>query len=457
MTQSQTFAMRSVGLALLFAGCTASSSAVAPPQFDPYYPTAVTISPDEKYLFVESSNSDLRYDSGTVQVLDLDKIDAIIAAWNPFGGNPPRPTCKRDTLFQEILVCDSSTNGTPADFVLDAVKIGDFGSSLGIQTIDSSHLRLFSTVRGDPSLTWVDFDEGSEKLDCGGAGTFQRCDAKHRLDQMRNDDADFGGLTVEPFQLYVDSGAERVFITHLTSGRVTVASAPKDGSPRLESTLTGIWAPNRQTGGLGACGITARQPGDPDGWVYVTSVAEARLALVRATQGTNGLTLVRGPSYLYSAAFGGLAVDGSPGDARSIKFTPDGNRAFLVSRLPAAILEFDTSMDATGVPKNELLATTEICDQPSQMVMADLGEGLRGFVPCFANGQVWVVDLDRMELVDAIDVGKGTTSITVSPTRKRVYVTDYADDTVAVIDVDPASPTKDHTVLRVGKPRENVK
>ncbi len=443
--------------AFALAACTASSSAVAPPQFDPYYPTAAAVSPDEDFLFVTSANSDLRYDSGTLQVLDLQKLDDLVASWDPTAGTPPRASCRADDLFPEILVCNSTVSGQPADFMLAAVKIGNFASALGIESIDATHLRVFSTVRGDPSLTWVDFDTGAKTLTCGGSGAYARCDITHRLDQMRNDASSFGSLTVEPFGLYVDSLAERVYITHLTSGRVTLATAPKDAAPRLETTLTGMFAPNRQTGGLSAVGIAARKAGEKDGFVYVTSRDEARIALIRATEGTGGMDLVRGPSFLYSAAFEGLAVDGTPGDARAIQFTADGNRAFVVSREPSAILEFDTSLDAAGVPRHDLLGTVEICNQPSQLVLADLGEGLRGFVPCFQNGQVWVVDLEQMDLIDAIDVGKGTGSLAVSPLRKRVYVTDYADDTIAVIDVDPSSKTKNHTVLRVGKPRENVK
>jgi hypothetical protein len=40
-----------------------------------------------------------------------------------------------------------------------------------------------------------------------------------------------------------------------------------------------------------------------------------------------------------------------------------------------------------------------------------------------------------------------------APNRKKVYVTNFLEDTLAVIDVSPSSPTYNRVVLRIGDVR----
>ena len=41
----------------------------------------------------------------------------------------------------------------------------------------------------------------------------------------------------------------------------------------------------------------------------------------------------------------------------------------------------------------------------------------------------------------------------IAPDRRLAYVANYGDDTISVIDLDPASATYHHTVLQLGKLR----
>ena len=44
--------------------------------------------------------------------------------------------------------------------------------------------------------------------------------------------------------------------------------------------------------------------------------------------------------------------------------------------------------------------------------------------------------------------------VVVSTARKKLYVGNYAEDTITVIDLDPASRTRHRAILRLGRPRQ---
>jgi len=102
--------MRIVALALglgFVAGCTASAQDVSPPEDTLFFPTGAGIAPDESVLFIANANSELRYDSGSVVVLDLSAVDAIANAWTSSwttGATAPSG-CVQDTDHTETLNC----------------------------------------------------------------------------------------------------------------------------------------------------------------------------------------------------------------------------------------------------------------------------------------------------------------------------------------------------------------
>src|SRR5262249_35103129 len=149
-------------------------------------------------------------------------------------------------------------------------------------------------------------------------------------------------------------------------------------------------------------------------------------------------SLARTGSFL----FDGLSSIGSPGDARSIAFSPDGTRAFIVSRTPPSLQIFDTSLDASGAPLNRPLGVVELCEQPSNLSLVDFGDGLRVVVPCFGIGRVWVVDVASMSVIAVEDTGRGPSGIATSVAHQKIYVGNYAEDTVMVIDAKPGSPSQ---------------
>lgn len=450
------------------AGCPASAEQVAPPQYNFYFPTGLALSPDERYLFVVSANSDLRYSSGALHVLDLDQVDQIANTWrdSPDSKNRAHPDgCEPIATRPTVLTCPTSNDdGTPASGLVAnaAIQIGSFGVSLGIEPLvaadgsASSVSRVFVTVRGDPSITWADFDSQNPQLTCGGTTAFPRCDEPHRLARMLND-ATLPSLSSEPFGIAVDTANQHAFVTHLTTGEVTLIAAPNTvgSSPVLANSFANLFSFSFIDGTIGAVGVAPRLPGDPRGLIYVTSRSEARVGIIHAIDsGTDAAgrpieSLARTDSFF----FDGLATAGDSGDSRNLVFNADGSRAYLISRTPPSLRAFDTSLDDAGAPKNNPLGSLELCAQPANLALADFGEGPRAIFPCFATGQVWITDPETLQVVSIEDAGRGPVGVAVSARRKKIYIGNYAEDTLIIIDATPGSIWQHRAVLRIGTPR----
>lgn len=438
-----------IAITWLCAGCPATGDEIRPPPDQFYFPTGMEMAPDESVLFVANANSDLRYDSGAVSVVHLNAVDNLIEAWLADNEPPEGKDCERDLSVPYTLVCDES------EAILgDAgVRIGNFATELKVQTLaEESMLRLFVAVRGDPSLTWIDYDREARDLSCADAEGFTECDDDHRMTQLRNDE-DLIGLPDEPFGLFVDSIKGYVVVTHLSNGAVSVADAPYDGDPPILSDAVGnlFLAEEGQTG---AVGVAGRAPGSENDRVYVTSRRESRIQTLIVQRDAGGL-----PSLLPAEFFFMRGTVNPSNDGRGIAFSADGNRAYVVNRIPAMLHIFDTSLDPLGVPRNEFMASVELCAEASNLEVVPADEaserGDRIYVACFRNGQIWSID-PRGPVVDAIiDVGRGPHAIAAAPGRKRLYVSNNLEGTVAVIDLTPESDTENRVVLRLGRPRSS--
>jgi YVTN family beta-propeller protein len=86
--------------------------------------------------------------------------------------------------------------------------------------------------------------------------------------------------------------------------------------------------------------------------------------------------------------------------------------------------------------------------------LADSGDGDRVYISCFGDGTIYVVDpRDGLQVEDVISVGHGPYDVVASPSKKRLYVTNYLEDTIAVIDITPGSVTRNRVVMRLGQPK----
>lgn len=440
--------------AVLLVGCTASGAEVEPDDNKLFFPTGAAVSPRQTHLFVANANSDLEFDSGSVTVFDLAAVDAVIGEWvgrPSFDADAPAG-CTRNKLTPETADC-------PAEKFLDATKgsgirIGNFATEIGVQDTDAGNgeARLIIPTRGDPSIAWADWD--GERLSCReGNEPFEQCDDDHRLSYVNND-GDGIALPDEPFSVFADKTGEFAVVTHLTSGAVTLVDSPRGGNAVISDIVGGVFAADPTTGLRGATGVAGRTPGSPDDIIYVGSRSEDRVQTFTVGRPVNGASpfMLQG-NYFFLDSVGN--TNGGSSDTRGMTFSGSGERLYLVNRRPPTLQIYDTSLGATGFPQNRPVGAVDICRQSSTLAVADAGNGERVYVSCFQDGIIYVINPEAGgSTEDIVTVGGGPYSVVAAPARKRVYVTNFLEDTVAVVDIDPNSPYRNRVVLRIGTKRQ---
>ena len=428
------------------ASCTASADQVQPPADQLFFPTGAAVA--SSALFVASANSELRYDSGTIDTFDLDKIDQIAAAWAS-GKTIPASidgdhSCTQDGDHVETLVCDET-------YFLRAgagARIGNFATDISIQDMGGGASRLIVPTRGDPSISWVDFD--GTALSCNANGEVNAlCDDAHRL-TFATVDPNIENIPDEPFFAFADSAGQFAMVTHLTSGAVTLVDSPRGGDATIADVLTEVFLPDSTTGLRGATGVAGRRPDAAGDIIYIGSRTEDRIQMMTVGRPVNDAPpfLIPG-NYFFLDAVG--ANNGSSIDTRGMTFSADGNRMYLVNRNPPTLQIYDTSFGDSGLPKNQLVGATDICREASTIAVMDSGDGDRAYISCFSDGTVYVVDPRGLSQVeDIVQSGRGPFAVTGSAARKKLFVTNFLEDTVSVIDTTPGSATQNRVVLRIG-------
>jgi DNA-binding beta-propeller fold protein YncE len=445
------------GLLGLGAACTADSEEVRPRERELTFPTGIAVDPNDRVAFIASANSELRFDSGTITVLELETVQTTINQWIMGGAVPSdvcgedgEPCCEKDPDRRETLTCDESL------FIRlgASVRIGNFATDISIQKLDEPNLRVFVPTRGDPSVAWADWDD--TRLSCGPGTEFPLCDDEHRLSFAQND-AGLQGLGEEPFGVFADSAGEFAMVTHMTnvanSPQVTLIDSPKNGPAVITDMLSGVFAADPTTGIRGATGIAGRAPNQPNDIVYVGSRSEDRIQTFSVGRPINGAPPFLLPSgWFFLDAVGGNT--GGSSDTRGMQFSADGSRLYLVNRRPPSLQILDTSIGPTGLPLNRAIGATDICRQASTVSISGTGDAERAYVTCFQDGQIYVVDPRQGVVVeDIVLVGRGPYGVATAPSRNLLFVTNFLEDTVAVVDIAPDSATRNRVVLRIGKPR----
>lgn len=432
--------MLAMTLAIGGAACTASSDEVRPPEDQLFFPTGAALAADGSKLFVVNANSELRYDSGSIAVVDLALVDQIHASWVADRTVPDG--CQPDFDHTETLVCDE------ARFILAGrgARVGNFGTDIAVQDFRDGTSRLIVPTRGDPSVSWLDYD--GDRLSCSSGQGFALCDDAHRLFAV-HDDPDLGVIPDEPFSAFADSDSGFAVVTHLATGAVTLIDSPAGGNATIADVATGVFAADA-TGLRGSTGVAGRR-GNGATIVYVGSRSEDRIATFTVGRPGNAPPYLLPSNYFFlRSSVGGNA--GASSDTRGMAFSPAGDRLYVVNRRPPSLQVYDTSLLPTGFPANTGIAATDICHQASAIAVMDTGDGDRAYIPCFQDGELYIVDPSGQASVeDIVSVGRGPYAVVTAPARKKVYVTNFLEDTIAVVDVDPNSPLRNHVALRIGE------
>lgn len=453
------------GVSLGGAGCTASSEDVDPEPDQLFFPTGAAVSPDGARLFVANANSDLKFNSGSISVVPLASVESVVGGWlgsrvGPDGqpvatcDDTTPPPCCRDADFTETLVCDEGQFLSESS--AQGVKIGNFATDLALQDLGDGRLRLVVPTRGDPSISWADWVPELDRLSCTERGDgFDLCDDAHRLAFVNNDDDD-GSIPDEPFGVFADSAGQFAMVTHLTTGSVTLIDSPRDGLAVVTDIAREVFVADPSNGIRGATSVAGRTPHAPGDIVYVGSRSEDRVQTFTVGRPVNGAPpfLIMGSWFFLDGVGNGSNANSNASDTRGMAFSPSGDRLYLLNRKPPSLQILDTSLTPTGVPRNELVGAVDVCRQASTVSVIDPGDGERAYLTCFQDGQIYVIDpRGRGRVEDIITVGRGPYAVAPAPDGKRLFVTNFLEDTIAVIDLVPGSPTRNRVVLRIGEPR----
>ncbi|MBX3160734.1 MAG: YncE family protein [Deltaproteobacteria bacterium] len=428
------------------AGCTASAEEVRPPTDKLFFPTGAAIAPNDSVLFVANANSELRFDSGSVSVFDVALVDQVANDWATTKAAPGG--CVQDRDRTETLICPSSVF---LSSTRDAgARIGNFATDISVQDLGGGNLRLIIPTRGDPSIAWVDWNGTSLTCNTATAEGFAICDDDHRLSFIGEDTATQVALPEEPFGVYADTKGEFAIVSHLTTGAVTLIDSPKQGSATIADVVVGVFFPDPVNGLRGATGVAGNAASDI---VYVGSRSEDRIQTFTVGRPVNGARpyLLQG-NYFFLDSIGGTTGGGN--DSRGMAFSKDGSRLYLVNRRPPTLQVYDTSPNEQGFPRNEPIGAADICRNASTVAVSGTGEDERIYVSCFQDGTIYVVDPRGIPSTeDIITIGRGPYQVVAANSGKKVYVTNFLEDTLAVIDTEPGSPTRNRVVLRIGIPR----
>ncbi|MBW2261661.1 MAG: hypothetical protein JRG91_06770 [Deltaproteobacteria bacterium] len=419
---------------VLAASCMPNSAGVSPPSDGIFFPTAASLTPDGDHLAVASSNFDLAYSNGTVLLLDLDRVETELVSGCPEEGCEP---------VEE------------SQFVLEAetVRTGSFASFLETAPEGS---RMYLTVRGDTSLTYLDMDPSADegrKLTCfdrEDPPRSRKCDSKHRVTS---------GLSADPYAITIkrqsyphDTGGETVvdwiFVSHLTSGQVSVFEAEvnpldRDLPPRPvledESFPLGVTAVELHPLTSGTFYAATRNSRS----LHTFSFATDPLNFDGSTRIALGRTIP-------------IDVLGDGHDSRDLVFSTDGNMAFVSNRSPNSLVLVDTSLDANGWPRNRTVGAVELDAGPSLLtVWSPPGWDTEWiYATCYNMDRVYVIDPVLRMAVDVILTGNGPHTLITDTERLLGYLVNFIESTISVVDLDPASTSFNDVRATIGIPEK---
>jgi hypothetical protein len=469
------------------------------------------------WLFVANSNSDLRYNNGTLVAVDLkaakvDRDDPGQFGLCPYADyirpdDQPARFCCVDFLDHSILNCDERGYVAPDS----TIEIGSFGSGMVFQPFDepkdSAHCgnpkygtkmgmalelaqsrhecgadcaadehgsgRLYIGVRGNSSLTWVDLNYADDGA--GGRVPGFSCDQPPGAGQACTILETQGTAALEPvpvpdepYALALDRDQDLLYIGHLkgdvahaNTGGVSLfdvhAAKGVLGTRGVAPTFIGpsqAFFPPDINGLFGVTSLTPR-----NGQIYATSrYGSTATSLVTtlppvdcsatATPDTSLMVVPGGDTYATPL----LGVE-----IRGIQFPPDMNRAFMLQRVPPALIGFDIANGAGGLFGNVPSDVLEMCQAPTFLQQyPSTGLDSRLYITCFESGQVYVVDPFVPRLTNVIEVGRGPAGLAFAPEapdgERLAYVVGFSANNISVVDLTPGHSTQYHVIQRIGFP-----
>jgi DNA-binding beta-propeller fold protein YncE len=468
MTRQTAFLVLVSGFLLgLAQGCDIEHEGVAPARGKLYFPTALAISAQEggdpaRYLFVANSNFDLAYNSGSVQVFDLDDLDERVADCEAAKG------CVADCGAdggQCAAACDAEDEGCvpgceakekacveacaeeqkcvipTQDVQQGEVLIGSFAVGMAVS---ASGERVYVATRSETAVTFIDVaqgEDGGNILDCG-QGSGRRCDGDH-VRGNRKEDSVGGDIEMpdEPVGLIAGrvtdfdaSAAEAddyVMVAHRVGAVSLFLDGPGEaGGPKLVDVLDEALRER----------ITGIDMDSRTGYAYLTSTDISNAIQPKALDRV-GVDFEGDDSFLFTAGPLWLTGVSNDRDTRDVAFAPDRlpGKALVVARVPSSLVITDTATDRSDVNWTTAAVVTEVGSGASRITVGRIGdnEKLFAFVSCFNSRELFVIDTELGEPVGVARGFSGPFDVALDRWRERLYVADFRSSTIRIVDLRP--------------------
>lgn len=408
-----------------------------PPRGRLHFPIGLTLHPEGRFLYVVNSNFDTTYSpdfGGTVSVVDTETL-TIAAAQSPyipsFGG-------------------DIVLNADATKAYVNARK-GDAVVAFDVANGDD--------VLNGSALFCVDQD--------GAKSSSPEACLLSRVPDIKGGvrmPSDPSGLDVVTVQREIEGAMvpiDVVAISHLDSNNVSAMTLPR--GQRSAATL--VHAPL-----IDSANAVKNRPGTLN--MYVAGRNSNSVAIFAPFLNSKGQA-----EAIVRRGFVELNNLTSAVDARGLAFSTSGDTLYVATRRPDAVYVFNIvegDVETGQGTAHELMRVISVADQPSSLVSFEApGRDPVLYVPCFDNQSIQVVDPRTGTMLDEIEldsrpydmvIDSVKTSCQAPGERCRAYVTLFADTaqvgercentvtgcgSVAVIDLDPASPRYHQVIAKI--------
>lgn len=354
------------------------------------------------------------------------------------------------------------------------VEIGSLAAQLRIHENGAAG---YVSVRGDDSVTWFSIDADDHGLSCGG-GRCGRLRARTLPGSSRENLSE--PLAIELVEQ--DGEVRGILTTWMRDGEVTlhelVPATGKPKDPEADWHLSARWREDQRHIVRGASGLLPLPGGR---FAYVTSLYDDALTRfdVRQEDGRWVLETLAEPRVL------GSTHDSRSTQLRAIASNQQGDRLFVIGRNPTMrrgtatnLFVVDLVETSTGGVTHSTSAVIPLEGRPGAIRYLPRPDGPDLlYVVMFATDRVVAVDTERLEVVDVVDLQSGVLMEDLSDgqgrspfdlafalpdagaacagedpaaPRMEAWITEFGANRVAIVDVQPASPTYHTVVARIG-------
>lgn len=397
-------------LVVMMSGCEAGEEGISPPLDQLYNPLGLTAHPDGRYLLVSNSVFDRQYNASSLLLID--------------------------TFTDEVI----SERGVEVGLFAGEIGLTKICSDLELTLDDPAcEARVVGVIPSRDRGTLTSFEvvsdaEGSPQIRCGQKSGESTCGGGF-VQASLNEEAEKSG----PFS--VSMTPQGAYLTHLNSGLVSHwLFTDKDPLITFGCQVR-----------FGGANFVAQHPNADTMLVsdrLGLSIYQAEIAQRDGDCQFNVLPPLRVGS--------GSVI----GEGRGLAFSADGSTLFHVQSGQEVLHIYQTLRVAQGQFSYRLLASVPVGREAnlvrvpgvypggpqsaSQGEVARLGQGLV-YVTAFADNRVLVIDPQRGQVINSIEVGEGPYDISFMLNEQgelRGYVSLFKDQAISVLDLQPESPTR---------------